>query len=419
MKRIMNKILILALTLLTVVTANAQRLDSKKVSFKSERLPLKPVANLDGYLFTVETPYPENNKAIVERAKFKYEEALANYPNTVIDSEQKYEQALIQYDKDVLTAQENFKLESATYDQMSAVEKIALKEKKPVIRYVSKPNYHKPSEPVYIAPATTAITFDSNVLAGSYLKLAGYKKADNGNVLMGHVIVNDFEFEAPERKFTEKSVYNKTTKQTVKQKVYYYTTSYNRPVYVKIQHGNEILFEGTLEASTVPKIFKSDKSPNMKTLEKRSVKESMKMASEFINSNYGYSQVSRTQSVRWIKNKKGNYDDLESAKDMALSSYEDFNGGKNSTELMEAITIWKAALKESSLEDKKARVNKKVTTILLLNIIEASLIIQNPTDAKAHMKTLKTIKLSYANGLLVKKLEKEIRNVNKRVQAKL
>lgn len=233
------------------------------------------------------------------------------------------------------------------------------------------------------------------------------------------MILNDFEFEAPERKFTEKNVYNKSTKKYQKQGVYYYITSYNRPVYVKIQHGNEILFEGTIESSTVSKSLRSDKSPNMKTLEKRSVKESMAIANEYLNSNYGYSMISRTQSVRWVKNKKGNYDDLESAKDLALTSYEDFNGGKNSTELMKAITIWKAALKESNVDDKKSRVNKKVTTIILLNIIEASLITQNPIDAKSHMKTLKTIKLSYANTLLVKKLDLKIKNVNKRVQAKL
>ena len=35
------------------------------------------------------------------------------------------------------------------------------------------------------------------------------------------------------------------------------------------------------------------------------------------------------------------------------------------------------------------------------------------------MKTLKTIKLSYANTLLQKKLEKEIKDVSKRVAAKL
>jgi len=333
----MKKTLLLVLTLLTVITANSQRLDDKKVSFKSERLPLNPIANLDGYMFTVETPYPANNNAIIDRAKFKYEEYLANYPNTVLDAEEKHQEALAQYDNDVIVAQENFKLESDAYDKMSAVEKIALQEKKPVIKLPRKPIYRKPRVPMYSEPSTTAITFDPSVLAGSYLKLAGYKKADNGNILVAHVVLNDFEFEAPERKFTEKNVYNKTTKKTVKQKVYYYTTSYNRPVYMKIQHGNEVLFEGTLESSTIPKSLKTDKSPNMKTLEKRSVKESMKLANEYINSNYGYSQISRALSVRWIKNKKGEYDDLETAKDNALTSYEDFNSGKNATELKEAI----------------------------------------------------------------------------------
>lgn len=91
--------------------------------------------------FSAESTYPANNNAIIERAKYKYEEDLENYPNTILDAEEKHEEALAQYNNDVITAQENFKLETATYDQMSAIEKIALKEKKPVIRIPRKPVY--------------------------------------------------------------------------------------------------------------------------------------------------------------------------------------------------------------------------------------------------------------------------------------
>ena len=221
--------------------------------------------------------------------------------------------------------------------------------------------------------------------------MAGYKKTTEGNVLTGHVILSDFEHDDPERKYTEKNVYNKTTQKYEAKRTYYYTTAYHRPAYVTLKYGDEVLYEEIIEPSITPIVLRSDKSPNIKNLEKRSVKNPMLLVKEFINSRYGYSQVSRNLTVRWIKNKKGNYDDLESAKDKALASYEDFNGGKNSAELMEAIAIWKMAMNESSLED------KKVTTILLLNLIEASLIIQNPMDAQTYMKTLKTIKLSYVN----------------------
>ena len=126
----MKRILIIALTLITIVNAQSQAVLNKKVSFKSERLPLMPIANLGGYFFTVETPYPENNNAVIEMAKKKHERALANHPNEVVKAEKNHERALIQYVKDVITAQENFKMEAEAYDQMSAVEKISLQEKK-------------------------------------------------------------------------------------------------------------------------------------------------------------------------------------------------------------------------------------------------------------------------------------------------
>ena len=407
--------------LLTWSTASfSQSIEQESVTFESERLPLHPIAGLEGYSFTVETPYKANNNELIEDSKAKFDAEVANYPNKVAESEALHEKALAQYEEDVVKARENYKIQAEEYDKLSAVEKIALKAKAPVLSLPSKPTYYKPQMPVYTAPNTSSIiTFDPQVLAGSYLKLAGYNKASSGNILVGKVILNEFQSEAPERKFTEKKVYNTTSKTYEMQKTYYYITKYNRPTYLILQLGNEILFEGMLESSLVQDSIKGATAPNMLTVERESVRQSLDLANEYINSNYGYSQVSHTFDVEYVKNKKADYDDLESAKDLALASYKYFEGGKNKESLLKAIKVWEQTLGESDLESNKARIDKKVTISILMNLINACMVTENPADAEKYFLALKKMNVPYRVETTLKNLEPEIRDLKSRVDAKI
>jgi hypothetical protein len=415
----MKKITLL-LMLVAGSTGYTQSIEKETVTFSSERLPLMPIAGLEGYNFTVETPYKENNDAVIEDARAKYDAEVANYPNTVAEAEIAYERALVEYEEDVVKARENYKLQSEEYDKLSAVEKIALKAQAPVLRLPSKPNYYKPAEPVYREPNTSnIITFDPEVLASSYLKLAGYNKVEGGNVLMGTVILQDIQAESPISRYDEKMVYNSSTKTRVPQRTYYFITKYNRPTYVKLQLGNEILFEGVLESSLVQDSIRTTTRPNMMNVERESVREALALANDFINTNYGYSQVERTYDVEYVKNKKGEYDDLELAKDLALASYKNFDGGKNVESLNKAIAIWLKAIEESDLESKKARINKKVTIPLLMNLINAYLVTENPAMAQKYFTALKDIKVPYRVEIMLDGIESEIIDLQNRVNAKI
>jgi hypothetical protein len=398
----------------------SQNVEEEKVQFESVRLPLKPIAGLEGYTFTVETPYKANNDELIAESKVKFDLEVANYPNTVKESEIKFEQSLVQYEEDVVKARENYKLQADEYDKLSAVEKIALNAKSPVLRLPSKPNYYKPTMPVYTAPNTsTIITFDPEVLAGSYLKLAGYSKSAQGKVLVGKVVLNDFQGENPITRFDEKKVYNSTTKAYDVKKTYYYITKYSRPTYLKLQLGNEILFEGILEESLIQDSTRTSTQPNMINIEKESVRQSIAMANDFINSNYGYSQITRNIEVEYVKNKKGDYDDLESAKDLALSSYKYFDGGKKTEGLLKAIEIWERVYQESDLESNKARIDKKVTTSILINLVNACLYTENPVDADTYFVALKKINVPYRVQARFNDIEVSIRDLKSRVDAKI
>ena len=416
----MKKITLFVLTSIISVLGFTQSIETEKVKFSSQQLPLEPIPNLEGYHFTVETPYATDNDALIQQAQQKYEEDKANYPNELAEAELQYQRDLAQYDEDVLIARENYKLKADEYDKLSALEKIALKADAPVLRLPSKPYYRKPAEPVYREPNTAhIITFDPKELAGSYLKLGGYDKATDGNILKGTVILNDFQAEQPIRRFTEKMVYNSQTKQRTPVRTYYYMTYYTRPTYVKLQVGNEILFEGIIESSLIADSTKTTNSPNMQSVERQSVRESLRKANTFINSKYGYSQIEREYDVEFVKNKKGEFDDLESAKDLALASYKNFEGGENSESLLEAVEIWKKAYAESDLEDRKARINKKVTISVLLNLINAALVTEQPAEAATYFTALKNIKVPYRVEITLDAIDAEIRDLQMRVNAKI
>ena len=398
----------------------SQNIETETVTFESKRLPLKPIPGLKGYSFTVETPYQANNEALIADSKTKFDAEMANYPNTVRESEVRHEKALAQYELDVVAARENYKIQAEEYDKLSAVEKIALKAKAPVLQLPNKPNYYKPSPPVYSAPNTSnIITFDPEVLAGSYLKLAGYDKAADGKVLVGKVVLNAFQADSPIHRFTEKKVYNTTTKAYVTEKTYYYVTYYNRPTYVKLQVGNEILFEGMMESSLVKDSVKSTTAPNMMNLERESVRTSIERANDFINSNHGYSQVAHTVEVNYVKNKKNDYDDLESAKDLALASYKYFEGGKNKESLLKAITVWEQTYAQADVESNKARIDKKVTISILLNLINANIYTENPADADKYLMALKKLNVPYRTEQSLPAIEAEIRDLKSRIDAKI
>ena len=415
----MKKSLIIAMLAITSVGL-AQNIESEKVSFDSERLPLKPIPDLKGYSFTVETPYKTNNDELIAEAKAKFDAEVANYPNTLVESTRMHEQALEQYEAEVIKERENYKIQSEEYDKLSAVEKIALKAKAPILRMPSKPNYYKPAYPVYSEPNTSnIITFDPEVLAGSYMKLDGYDKATEGKTMAGNVILNAFEADSPISRFTVKKVYNSSSKTYTDQKTYYYITKYRRPTYIKLQVGNEILFEGMLESSLEQDSTRTDRSPNIQTIEKESVRQSLALANEYINSEHGYSQINHTIEVDYVKNKKGEYDDVEKAKDDALAAYKYFEGGKNKEGLMKAVTQWETILQMSDVESNKARIDRRVTASILFNLINAYLVIENPAEADKHLTTLKKINAPYRIESQVPKFETEVRDLRARIDAKI
>lgn len=249
-----------------------------------------------------------------------------------------------------------------------------------------------------------------------YMKLHGYEKGD-ANALTGKINISNFESLEPEKKSREVSYYDKASSTTKKRTEYYYETSYRRPVEITLEHNGVVLFSGLLEGSSEYTVSQSTNSPNLLALEKKSVEESLVNANEFINNMYGYTPFEVKRDVHYVKNKNEEYDDLEKAKNFAVSGYASFKYTEKNTDLEQAIAIWVKALGESDIENRKARIDETVTRILLINIIEASITINDFKTAQDQIKVYEKLNNNNSEKTQLEKLKTELKDKQERYKA--
>jgi hypothetical protein len=113
--------------------------------------------------------------------------------------------------------------------------------------------------------------------------------------------------------------------------------------------------------------------PSKETMEKSLGQSNLGLASIWLNNQYGLVPVSREITIRNPEDKKVDYGDFQEAYYTAQEGYEKLasDEAKGMEKLKAAIAIWQSALKELDMDDKKARINKKVAPDLYLNLIEA------------------------------------------------
>lgn len=411
-----TKLFLLVLCMVTAV--NAQRVKSETATYETVRLPLEPLQGaVAGYNFKVSTPYPEDNSALERYAQEKFANEQAGYDDLVAESKLLYEEALVQYEQDVEIARENFKLESAEFKKLSFVERMALADKKPTLKLPRKPIYRKPAEPRYVKPnLSNSIVFNGDVLADSYLRLDGYDQTDQ-NGLEGQITFYDFEKLDIITEVKQESYYNKSAKKTVNRNVTYYVTQYKRPTELILTYGGETLHSGMFE-NTGEFTYYSDKvRPNMFNIEKQSISNTLQDINVYINNLYGITSITNNVEVHYVKNKNGEYDDLENAKDMALAGYANFDIDSDNDDLRDAVDLWETAMEESNVEDRRARIDKGVTEAILFNLVEANIALKDMVNAQNHLTMLKKMSLNYREKQLVEKYENQLNEINTRLQA--
>jgi hypothetical protein len=349
----MKRFLLLCLFILSFLSfLNAQNVSFEKVDFKFIQFPNNKL--------------PQNSKNIKVEVILLYKDSVEN----LISINETYKQQV---------ANENQQTQEE-YDSKSFAEKAAsaviLKE-------------GKPEDEVYM-DIYIPIVYDAETLKAKYLNVEGFTYSDNYDFKIS-VLLDGFKYD----KETEMS-------SSLDPKSYYYATRCSNGVKALVYNNKDSVIyreyffdlnerdlkssEWKSSLSAAQKDWGQNKLTYLKTFDEGMMEANMNEVSKIIINNYGYSVVERTSLVAKIKASKFEYPEYELAyENMVLGLnllYDKTKTEEAEKYLNDAITAWTGALKESDLNDKKARINKEVTAATYLNIAEAYIWLNNFDEAE-------------------------------------
>ncbi len=383
----------IALSILLSTVATAQNIDYAKVNVEYTRLPLKPV-NKD-----VKNYQP----LIIADYLAKIEQQKAEQQASSAKAEADYQQALKQYwvkrNQDSLSYENSLNVWFRLTPQQQAVTP-------------------RPMMPASVVPvkATTAEpllekTFNTDLLASTYIKLEGFSKLPE-KALIIQMNLSGFEKDEAKGGTQKKSVKGADGK-TVETTVFVYQFNYRHIVKLKIiqPDGKFLLDEAygpslgfsTYTSKDFPTpaeaeaYWKTAQNGEISAVQEKIVLENLKSINEMLNNNYGYVTQTRPVTVGYVNEKKL-YEDFKDALSNAKNGYAVIAKKETTAQgqdyLRNAITTWEAALKESDVKNKKARVDEDVTECLLMDLSEAYVWLNDFTKAQEYLTQLDGFKLS-------------------------
>lgn len=372
------KIFTLAM-LIAGFSATAQRIDFEDVSLEYEQLPqVKVPVGVTTFSTVVATPYAEENKAKQE-------------------SREKY----------VANEQASAKAEKEAYDKKQASQPKGIK----VLNALSTDKSGVPTGKADIKDDQNyyAKVYSSSTV-NAYMNVSGMSKADNAPIIIT-VTLDGFTVTSLSPKTREIS--SGTGATATKSNKYSNEVECKHRMTIRIADNNGVVLKEELvpgsetvtkattqefnSKSELDKYWSESQSGFLGKLDEQTFSANMASLTKELENVLGRVKKSRTLGVANVSDKKVNYDDYtkafaDAAKGYALLSDKDSKDAAYEA-LKSALTTWESALKESDLEDKKARVDKKVTEATILNCAEANLWMNNFAAAESHMLQLKIKKL--------------------------
>jgi hypothetical protein len=133
-------------------------------------------------------------------------------------------------------------------------------------------------------------------------------------------------------------------------------------------------------------------------LQPQIVETNMGIINWMLNDKLGTTEQKRDVEIIYVKNKKGEYDDLENAMFDAKEGYNMLTSRPDEAKakLASAIEAWEAALEEGDMDDKNARINKKVIPDVYKNVLLACALTEQFTKAEDHYNA--TLRLDLSRG---------------------
>jgi hypothetical protein len=389
----MNKTLVFT-AMLAGSALLAQNMKKEKFTFEYTQPPLIHLDEGIGYDFKVVLDYKKEIEAELAEAERVYQEELAAYPAKEAAAKAAHDELVANYEK----ALEEWNSKSAVG---KIIEKQVLENQKP-----QPPSpYYPPSRP-YKRTVIHEKIFDEAVLESTYGKIEGLSQDPNGINIEVHLF--GFENEDPIAEKKEYKEYNSKTKQSSTYFKSWWSIRYrhNMSLNVTMPDGSILFSEVPQSISdfatfTSPEEKRSSPSTSAAThlenLQNTAVTENMDRIRWVLNDKLGTTTQAWNAEINYVKDNKGNYEDLENAMFDAKEGFSMLMSRNDAAKekLVSAINTWDAAISEIDVDDKKARINKKVAPDLFKNIILACAMIQNFDKADDYYS--QSLRLGFGN----------------------
>jgi hypothetical protein len=417
----MKKKILLIAFFLGFGVANAQNIENIRISFTQTLFPKKTLpANVKNYHVTVTTPYLKDDSSFRKIAEEKYQKDMIDFPNVIMASEKNYTYVtLVEYAKKVAEAKEIYKLESDQFNKMSTLERLALIDKKPVLRIPEKPYYNAPQPPrVESINIGDVIIYNPETLAKSYIKLNGFGDGTDG--IQIKIDFKGFEYVEPVATLINVENYNPQTKEKFYTKQTQFVTKYRHPTMLQVSINGKNLSSGIFQGTSEFQTKATSSKPTRIYIERQEVETIMSSINNYLNDQYGYTKLNRYAVLYSVKNKKGEYDDLEKARDFAVSGYKNYTEHQEDAvkDIANAIAIWEKTITEVNYDDNKARIDEKVGTAVLKNLIFATIMTNEFSKANKYLTDFKLLRLSYDDKQFADTYEKIAADLKSRFEGK-
>jgi len=350
---------------------NAQSITSEMVQYRLPVMPKYPIDAINrNFKVKVTSPYTLKTEDIMKQSRIDFAEELKNYDKVVADSEAEYKKRLANYDQDVIKAKEKYELESAQFKKMSLLERLALTDqgKDPKLVIPAKPEYYKPTKPIYNQPdLNNYIIVDNNVLA-SQIGITGF--ARGGDYVDIYVDIQRMNFQDN----AGQTFANQPTKLIVKVN--------------GTEKINTTFFQEFKLYSTSP-----SNNLNKPLSEKNYLNTVIAQLNSYLDENYGIRTTTSSVKISTVKN-KGKYDDLEKASMYVTTNLRKLNPenaemtASAMTGMQKGIDIWKDALAKVEWKDKKADLNAKIGAYVYFNLIRLNIALNNKKEAEKYLNDL-------------------------------
>ena len=380
---------------LTASLSFGQNMKKEKMTVSYIQPPIVHLEEGMGYTNQVILDYEAEINAELAKAEEEYQQALAEYPEKEAVAKTAYDQRYAEYEK----ALEEWNSKGT---MGKIIEKQVLENSKP-----SAPgSYYPPSKP-YKRQVTHQKLFNADQLASTYCRIEGLNQDPNGVKIEVHLF--GFENDDPvvkKKEYTQVDSKTKAKKTIVKS---HWEFNYRHSMSLRAVHPNgTIIFDEVPSSIADYKRYasadetRSHPSTNANTfvenLQPKIVETNMGIINWMLNDKLGTTEQKRDVQIIFVKNKKGEYDDLENAMFDAKEGYNMLTSRPDNAraKISSAIEAWEGALEEGDMNDKKARINKKVLPDLYKNLLLACALTEEFTRAEDHYNA--TLRLDFSRG---------------------